>query len=67
MDVRPWRPLLTAWFRAAEPTAETAAGIALDDLTDEPNEALTVVLQNPTGNGVVGSLSSATLWLVDDD
>ena len=67
MDVRPWRPPLTAWFRAAEPTAESAAGIALDDVTDEPNETLTVVLQNPTGNSVVGSLSRATLWLVDDE
>ncbi len=56
----------TVSFAAGE-TTKTITLNLLDDLTDEPNEALTVKLQNPTGNAVLGPLATATLWIADDE
>jgi len=48
-------------------TTKTVSVTLIDDSEVEPPEALTLILSDPAGGAELGNLSSATLWVVDDD
>ena len=51
----------------ANEAEETFAVPIRNDLTDEPNETIELRLFSPQGGGVLGSPTTATLTIVDDD
>lgn len=51
----------------AETTSKTFAVTIADDGDSEGNETFTVTLSSPTGGATLGSLSVATVTIVDDD
>jgi hypothetical protein len=48
-------------------TSKTFQVSITNDLTDEPSESLNVALSGPTGGGALGTPSTGTVAIVDDD
>jgi hypothetical protein len=56
----------TLQFDAGQ-TSKTISVLIFDDAATEGNETFSVVLSNPTGATILGSPSTATVTIVDDD
>jgi hypothetical protein len=56
----------TLVFAAGETTKTILVPVAADT-DEEPDETLSLALQNPAGGASLGVASTTTLWIVDDD
>jgi hypothetical protein len=57
----------TVTFADGDAATKTVAIPVLDDGSDEPDESFTVALSAATGGATLGTVTSATITIVDDD
>lgn len=57
----------TVSWADGDAASKTVSLVIVNDSADEPDETVVVTLSNPTGGASLGSVSSATVTIVDDD
>jgi hypothetical protein len=66
-SVADYTPANTTVTFASGETTKNISVVIIDDTVDEPDETLTVTLSNPTGGATLGTQTSATITITDDD